>query len=173
VEKQEKKDQDIICGIELKEVEAEFVNPFLTALFDTLTALGSKPREKGRLTLKMLSRIQFDASVLLRISGSLHGAVIFGMTEEVALKFASAFLMNIPVESLDDMAKSALVEFSLRVTEKAKARLIDKGFHTNVSYSFYHNKALKFADDTSFLQVPFNTEHGTIRVLINLSKNLK
>ena len=164
-------EQEIDCKIDLREVDAEFVNPFLRASFDVLAALGNKPTQKGKLTLHRLTSIKHDASILFRINGSVRGVVVFGMKEDTALNFASSFLMGIPVEHLDDMAVSSLEEFALRVTEKAKSRLIRQGMLANVTYSFYSKKDLKFAEGTQFLHVPFITTYGPIQIFMNLSSS--
>ena len=165
--------EDILCKFELRDVEAEFVNPFLTAFQETLVSLGSKPSSKGRLKLIETSLLANDVAVLLRISGGVQGAVIFGMKEDVALRFVSGCLMGMAVDSLDSMAQSSLEEFSLRISSKAREQLVDKGFLCNVSHSVNFGRALRFADKTQFLHVIYHTEHGDLDVLINLARSAK
>lgn len=162
--------EDILCKFQLKDVEAEFVNPFLTAFQETLVSLGNKPSARGGLKLMEATLLEYDVAVLLRISGGVQGAVIFGMAESVACKFASGCLMGMAVETLDRMSRSALEEFSLRISKKARDQLVGKGFFCNVSHSVNFGRALRFSEQTQFIHVTYRMEHGNLDVLVNLSR---
>lgn len=162
--------EDLLCKLHLKDVEAEFVNPFLLAFQETLVSLGNKPSSKGDLRLMETDRLQHDVSVLLRISGGVQGAVLFGMTEPVACKFASCCFMGIMVDKMDEMARSSLDEFSLRISKKARDQLVSKGFLCNVNHSVSYGNAIRFSEKTQFLCVTYHMEHGDLDVMVNLSR---
>ena len=156
--------------VSLKNLDAEFVNPFLTALHGTLSTLGNQVASKGGLSLTEIDCLESDTIILLRIDGSVLGAVIISMDETTTLRIASTFLRGIPVDSIDEMVKSSLEEFSIRVSEKAKLQLINKGYLTNVHYEIIYGTQVCLAAKTPFLRVPFSTQHGTMEVLVNLVK---
>ena len=87
------------------------------------------------------------------------------------LRIASSFLMGIPVDTIDDMVKSSLDEFSIRVCEKARIQLINKGYLANVNYRISYDKPVSLTSRPPFLSIPFQTQHGQIDVFINLTKN--
>jgi chemotaxis protein CheX len=161
---------DLLCKLHLRDVEAEFVNPFLVAFQETLISLGNKPSSKGDLKLVETDLVQYDVSALLRISGGVQGAVIFGMSEPVACKFASCCLMGIMVDTMDQMARSSLDEFSLRISKKARDQLVNKGYFCNVSHSVSYGRSIRFNQKTQFLHVTYIMEHGALEVLVNLSR---
>lgn len=162
--------EDLLCKLHLRDVEAEFVNPFLVAFQETLVSLGNKPSSKGELKLVETDLLQYDVAALLRISGGVQGAVIFGMSEPVACKFASCCLMGIMVDTMDQMARSSLDEFSLRISKKARDQLVHKGFFCNVTHSVSYGRAIRFSEKTQFLHVTYHMEHGNLEVMVNLSR---
>lgn len=156
--------------LSLKPIDAEFINPFLTALHGTLSDLGNQEAFKGETSLLKLNRYANDTMILIEINGEIHGAVILAMDADTTKHIASALLRGIPVDTLDDMVKSSLDEFSMRISEKAKVQLVNKGMLTKVASRVTYSKVFSFAGQTPFLRVPYTTKLGNLEVLVNLQK---
>lgn len=154
----------------LREVQAEFVNPFLTALSQTLKTMGGTSANKGSLELVKADTFRGDTHIFLRVEGSIKGIVILEMPRELAKKFVSLFLFGVPIEELDEMAKNSLEEFSIRVSERARRQLVDRGYHANVSSFINIEKPLRFSGNRQFIVIPIDTEHGAFKVFFNVMK---
>ena len=155
----------------LQNLDTEAVNLFLTALNDSLAALGNKVSDKGPITLFETQQLKYDVSIMLRLSGPVQGAVVFGIDELTARRFASAFLMGIPMDTLDDLAKSSIDEFAIRISSIAKEELAKKRIVTQISSSVSYFKSISFAEKTPFIRVTFETTHGPIEVMLNVTKS--
>jgi CheY-specific phosphatase CheX len=154
----------------LREVQAEFVNPFLSALGYTLKTMGRASANKGMIALERANTFRGDAQILLRVDGTIKGFVILEMPETLARKFVSLFLFGLPIKELDAMARNSLEEFSIRVSERARRQLIDRGYLASVSSFVNFKKPLHFSGDKQFIVVPIDTEHGDFKVFFNVMK---
>ncbi|HOC91885.1 MAG TPA: chemotaxis protein CheX [bacterium] len=154
----------------LREVEADFVNPFLAALHQTLQSMGHTSARKGCLSLVKSDKINGDALVYLRVDGAIKGLVVLQLPEIVAKKLISIFLFGLPVFELDEMAKNCLREFSLRISELARGQLVKKGYLANVFSQISVQKPIEFSRDRQFLVVPLETDHGEFKVYFNVIK---
>jgi chemotaxis protein CheX len=156
----------------LREVEADFVNPFLSALHATLKSMtmGQATAQKGTLSLIKSNSLSGDALIFLRIDGAIKGLVVLSLREEIVKNLVSTFLLGVPIIELDDMAKNSLVEFSLRIAELAHTQLVKKGYIANVTFHINYNKPIQFTREHQFLVVPLNTEQGQFDVFFNVMK---
>ena len=156
----------------LHDVEVDFVNPFLAALQTTLKmmSMGQTSAQKGAISLSNANTLSGDTLIFLRVDGAVKGLVVLSITEELAKKLVSAFLLGVPISEMDEMAKNALVEFSLRIAELAHSQLVKKGYLANISFHINYNKPLQFSRDHPFLVVPLQTEHGGFTVFFNVMK---
>ena len=156
----------------LREVEVEFVNPFLSALHATLKSMtmGQTTAQKGSLSLIKADIISGDTLIFLRVDGALKGLVVLSLQEEFAKKLVSTFLLGVPIIEMDEMAKNSLVEFSLRIAELAHTKLVKKGYPANVSFHINYNNPIQFTREHQFLVIPLNTVHGQFNVFFNVAK---
>jgi chemotaxis protein CheX len=156
----------------LREVELDFVNPFLSALHATLKSMtmGQTTAHKGALSLVKANVLSGDTLIFLRVDGALKGLVVLAFQEEFAKKLVSTFLLGVPIIELDEMAKNALVEFSLRISELAHNHLVKKGYPANISFHINYNKPIQFTREHQFLVVPLNTAYGKFDVFFKVAK---
>jgi chemotaxis protein CheX len=157
---------------ELRDVEADFVNPFLSALNATLTSMtmGLTTAQKGLLSLINLNKLDGDTLIFLRVDGAIKGLVVLSIQEDIAKKLVSTFLLGVPIIEMDEMAKNSLVEFSLRIAELAHNNLGKKGYTANVTFNIHYHKPIQFSREHQFLVVPLTTDHGIFNVFFNVVK---
>ena len=156
----------------LRDVEADFVNPFLSALHSTLKSMtmGQTTARKGVLSLINANRLSGDTLIFLRVEGAIKGLVVLSIQEELAKKLVSTFLLGVPIIEMDEMAKNSLVEFSLRIAELAHSHLVKKGYSANVSFHINYNKPVEFSREHQFIVVPLSTDFGQFNVFFNVIK---
>lgn len=154
----------------LREVDVQFMNPFLTAVHDILRSMGQTVVHKGSVSLIKADSLKGDALIYLRVDGAVKGIVVLELPIELAKKFVSLFLLGVPIVEIDEMAKNSLAEFSLRISETARTKLVKHGFYANVFSHISLNKTLDFSNDRQFILVPFTTDHGEFRIFFNVMK---
>jgi len=164
---------EIICVPKLVDVDAEFVNPFLTAAHEALVSLGGAPAQRGELALTMQDEFSDDVMVEFQVEGELRGVVFFCMDEETAKRSVSAILRGIIVEEIDEMAQSSLEEFSIRVSEKAKRQLLKLGYKVNVRSRLLLKEGARLPDFFPFLTVGLTTRCGEMLAFFNISRTAR
>ncbi|PAB58068.1 chemotaxis protein CheX [Anaeromicrobium sediminis] len=114
-------------------MDVKLINPFVEAFLVVMPQIGFSDIKKGELSLKE-KNIKIDGVMInLGMVGDVKGNVIYGMTIENAKAIASKMMMGMPVETLDDMAQSALSELSNMLTANASINFENMKINTNIS----------------------------------------
>ncbi len=114
-------------------MRVEFINPFLEAADHVFGELLSVTLSRGRLSMKMPDMNYPQVSIVLGVVGQVHGQVIYGSSYDTAKAIASKMMMGAPVDSLNDMARSALAELGNMITGQATMGLEHAGFRVDIS----------------------------------------
>src|SRR5690554_6669849 len=151
-------------------VKADLINPFLAASFDILKRVGKTQATRGQLGLAASPVHGDEVNVTVGVTGDLLGQVIFCMTEKTAMKLASNMLIGLPVVTLDELAKSAICEFSNMVTGNAVGELGNRDIICSVTPPtlFMGMEVMVSATDMNFLVIPLQTELGDVKIYIAL-----
>ncbi|HPA46669.1 MAG TPA: chemotaxis protein CheX [bacterium] len=154
-------------------MRVEFINPFLEAADEVLIQLIQLKTIRGRLALKMPNQPYPEICIVLGVVGKVEGQVIYGMQDDCARKIASRMMMGLPVESLDDMAKSALAELGNMVTGRASIGLESAGYPCDISPpTLITAKNITVSSpSTQILVVPLETELGIIDLHVGLEES--
>jgi len=91
-------------------MNVEFLNPIIKASTFVLQQACNVTAKVGKPYLTQTSYEDENFVVMLGITGQLHGQVLLVMGVDVACNLASKMMMGMPVNELNDMAKSALGE---------------------------------------------------------------
>ncbi|NLY88313.1 MAG: hypothetical protein GX085_01655 [Firmicutes bacterium] len=151
-------------------MKADLINPFLAAAFDILERMGKTRAARGQLSLASSPVRGDEVNVAVGVTGDLLGQVIFCMAERTATQLASNMLMGLPVIALDELAKSAVSEFSNMVTGNAVGELGNRDIICSVTPPaiFVGKEVTVSAKDLSFLVIPLQTELGDVKIYIAL-----
>ncbi len=109
------------------------IKPFTTAVTDVLPQLGFQCVTQKEITVKSKKIIASGVVVTLGIVGDKKGNVVYTINKEGAKNIASIMMMGMPVEELDDMAKSALSELSNMLTANAGINFSNDGITVDIS----------------------------------------
>ena len=93
-------------------VNVEYINPFIEA---TQTVLRDFCHVEATIGKPYLSQATYEGNtlmVIVGITGDLRGQVIINMSDVVACNLCSHMMMGMPVNELNDMAKSAISELA-------------------------------------------------------------
>lgn len=100
-------------------MEAKFINPFLSAVENVLAQFGIQNIKKGAVKIKENMAIDKDVTAFVGIVGDIRGNVSYSFSTETAMNLASSMMMGMPVNSMDEMARSAISELSNMITGNA------------------------------------------------------
>lgn len=145
-------------------MKVEHINPFLTAVTNTFTTMLSAEAHRGELVLGDPKLRHFPISGVIGLSGKASGTVVINLSTEVALKAASAMLMEEMTEVNSDVL-DAVGELANVIAGQAKAELEEYDLSVslpNVVTGEGHE--IRFPSSAPPLAVPFNTDFGPLRL---------
>jgi chemotaxis protein CheX len=93
-------------------LDAKLLNPFIEAIFQVFPQLGIQDLKRGAVRIEEKLTSTLDVLVIVGLSGKVRGSVGFNMNEATAKNMASAMMMGMPVESIDEMSISAISEMA-------------------------------------------------------------
>jgi len=114
-------------------MDVKLINPFLNSLQNVLPQLGFSKISKTGISLKEHKVRASGIVLMLGIVGDIKGNVIYSMNMDSAKFIASSMMMGMPVDELDDMAKSALSELSNMLTANASMEFSSMGTSIDIS----------------------------------------
>ncbi|MCL2744205.1 MAG: chemotaxis protein CheX [Planctomycetaceae bacterium] len=150
-------------------VRVEFINPFIVAVTKTLeTMVGCKvTRETPQ--LKRNPTTLYPISGIIGMSGALVGTVVFTMSTELALRFASSLLQEEQTELNADVF-DAIGELTNIIAGNAKAQLEE--YNLKLSLPNVINGVsteLRFPEHCQPITIPFTTDIGPLAVEIGFA----
>ncbi|MEM6654454.1 MAG: chemotaxis protein CheX [Planctomycetota bacterium] len=145
-------------------MQVEHINPFLGAISNTFsTMLGAEVPKRGQLVLGDPKVRTYPISGIIGLSGNAIGTVVINLSNEVALRAASALLLEEKSE-IDDDVLDAVGELANVVAGQAKSQLEE--FNLSISLpNVVHGEGhvIRFPG-TKPLCVPFETDLGPLRL---------
>ena len=151
-------------------MDARMFSPFIDTFFQVLPGLGIKKVERGKLSLKENLAATRDVTALIGLSQGIQGNIAITMDEATAKKIASIMMMGKPVETLDDMAQSAIAEMANMLSSNAMTIIGQNGFAMKVSPPtlITGEKVSCIVSQVKSLNVEIYTEAGLIEINIAL-----
>lgn len=151
-------------------MKAEFINPFVSATYTVFERMGQTKVEKGKLSLTASPIHGKEINTVIGVTGTILGQVIYSMSTATALKIASTMLMGMPVEELDEIAKSAISELGNMITGNAASEMGNSGFACSITPPtlFMGSDVLVSVKDVQILVIPLETNLGEIIIYVAL-----
>lgn len=151
-------------------MKAEFINPFIMATTEVLRQeLGTIEIEKGPLAFMESYYTSTDVTVIIGVTGSVQGIVMFGMSERTA-KNIVARMLGQPVPLLDKMVESAVAELGNVITGIATTELEKAGYPCTLAPPMVITGRGVMISTVNIkrLQIPLKTEVGDMEVSVAL-----
>lgn len=150
-------------------MKVEFINPFVKAAIDVLkTEIGSDIG-RGRLRVESSANSSHDVNVMIGVTGSAQGVVLYGMAQETALGIVGK-MMGQPFEEFDALAQSGIAEMGNVITGLASKGLYEGGYDCNITPpTLITGKNTVIGTlDIPRLALPITTEFGDIEIHLAL-----
>ncbi len=149
-------------------MQAEHINPFLRSLVNTFSTMLNCEARRGEIVLSNTEDRHYPVSGVIGLSGKAVGTVVINLSEEVALKAASAMLMT-ELTSLDDDVLDAVGELANMVAGQAKAELEEYELSVSLPNVITgENHEIRFPSDIKTICVPFDTDFGPLQLEVGL-----
>lgn len=114
-------------------MNVEYINPFIEASQQVFQmVIGVKPSLQ-KVYLKKDLCASDTVAVLVGLTGTIRGQVIISLSTETAKTIASIMMGGMPVESLDDMAKSAISELGNMIIGNTATILSTRGIGVEIT----------------------------------------
>lgn len=152
-------------------VRVDFVNPFVDAARSVLEQEVAAEIKRGALALRASAYTTLPITVLVAVTGKVHGIVLYSMTQATALNIVST-MMGQPFEEFDELAQSGIAEMGNVITGSASTVLAEAGYAAKISPPtlIVGNGVMISTLDIRRLVVPLETQFGTIEVQIALKE---
>ncbi len=149
-------------------MKAEHINPFLRSIANTFSTMLGCELERGELQMRSEQATPYPISGVIGLSGKAVGTVVINLSEEVAIKAASAMLM-MEINEVNDDVVDAVGELANMVAGAAKAELEQYELSVslpNVITGLDHD--IHFPSNSTPIAVPFDSAWGPLRLEVGL-----
>jgi len=114
-------------------MKVEYINSFIKATSQVFKTIANLDITVGKPYVKPSPFAASNLVLIVGITGEIQGQAVIGLAEETALRLASAMMMGMPVNALDDMSKSALQELSNMIMGNSATLLFNEGVVVDIT----------------------------------------
>lgn len=114
-------------------MKADLINPFLESARTVIEQVINVRPTTGQLGIKDIKFVENYIWIQIGMTGQMSGDIVFGLSEEVALKLVSAMMGGFSVTELDDMSQSAISELGNMISGNASTMLYNQGVIVDIT----------------------------------------
>ncbi len=114
-------------------MQAELINPFLESARIVIEQLIQIKPSTGQLGVKDVKFVENYIWIQIGLNGQMNGDIVFGLSEEVAIKMISAMMGGYVISEIDDMGKSAISELGNMISGNASTMLFNQGVRVDIT----------------------------------------
>ncbi|WP_219838523.1 chemotaxis protein CheX [Paenibacillus sp. R14(2021)] len=114
-------------------MKAEYINPFLESAKIVIEQVIQIRPSTGQLGVKDIKFVESYIWIQIGINGQMNGDIVFGLSEEVALKMVSAMMGGYAISEMDEMGKSAISELGNMISGNASTMLFNQGVRVDIT----------------------------------------
>lgn len=106
-------------------MDEEYINSFVEAVYTILPSYGIQDLKITSLEVKEIMFANKEITAVIGLTGSTRGNISYSFDLESAKNFVSAMMMGMPVDTIDEDARSAMAELSNQITGRGCKILSD------------------------------------------------
>ncbi|BBH24973.1 CheY-P phosphatase CheX [Paenibacillus baekrokdamisoli] len=114
-------------------MQAELINPFLESARVVIEQVIQIKPSTGKLGVKDVKFVENYIWIQIGLNGQMNGDIVFGLSEEVAMKMISAMMGGYVISEIDDMGKSAISELGNMISGNASTMLFNQGIRVDIT----------------------------------------
>jgi chemotaxis protein CheX len=112
---------------------AEIIVPFLESAQQVLQMMTPLSINPGTVSTATPELHQQHVWIRIGLTGTVDGQVAFGLSQEAALKIASAMMGGFELYAFDEMSQSAIAELANMISGNACTQLSNNGKHLDIT----------------------------------------
>jgi chemotaxis protein CheX len=153
-------------------MNVKFLNPFVEAANEVLSAEVGVKLTRGQLTLQKSALTSDEVTVLISLVGQVQGVVLYGLSTATGLALVSRMMAQEFAE-FDGLAQSGVAELGNVITGRASIKLANAGIAAEISPpTLVHGHGVTISTlDFSRVVVPLMSELGQITVHLALRES--
>lgn len=149
-------------------VNAEHINPFLMASTKILKEMCYVDLKVGKPYIKSPAFFEDTLLILIGFTGEMKGQVMIALDNPIACDIASKMMM-MPVEQMDDLAKSAICELGNMIMGNTATIFSTKGTEIDITPPTVVNGTMSFSNNyASNICVPLTYDEN-MRIEFNIA----
>jgi chemotaxis protein CheX len=160
-------------------VKSENVNAFVQGAQSTLAIICGSSGKLGKLFVRQAPYEGLALSVIIGLKGQLAGEVIYTMDTNCGLYLASKVMMDMPVPTMDDMAKSAVSELANMISGNVASTLYNQGVKVDITAPTFVDTGAD-GDQFAFVKpgdkllcMPLHLQHGQTPLVFEIDLHLE
>ena len=114
-------------------MKAEYINPFIEASMNIVHQTTGFSPKLGNIFVKEEPYTKENLVVLIGLTGQIMGIAVITFNRFTALRIASSMMMGMPVEELDEIAKSAIGELCNMILGNTATIFSQKGIEIDIT----------------------------------------
>ena len=114
-------------------MQAELINPFLESARTVIEQMTQIRPTTGQLGVKDVKFVENYVWIQIGLNGQMNGDIVFGLSEQVAIKMISAMMGGYHISEIDDMGKSAISELGNMISGNASTMLFNLGIKVDIT----------------------------------------
>lgn len=114
-------------------MNVEYINPFINVSVNLVHMVCNVKAERGQIFIKDSPFMPDRVVIIIGIAGEFRGQAFFSMDEGTACKIASSMMMGMEVNTLDEMAKSAIAELGNMIMGNVSTEFYNKGIKIDIT----------------------------------------
>jgi chemotaxis protein CheX len=114
-------------------MNVQYINPFIEASKNVLKEVAGIDLSLGKVYIKNAPYTSGNVVIIVGITGKIKGQAVFSLSNDVARAIASGMMMGMPVNELDEMAKSALSELGNIIMGNTATVFYGKGLNIDIT----------------------------------------
>lgn len=114
-------------------MKAEYINPFLESARIVIEQVIQIRPSTGQLGIKDVKFVENYVWIQIGMSGQMKGDIVFGLSEEVALKIISAMMGGFTISEIDEIGSSAISELGNMISGNASTMLYNQGVKVDIT----------------------------------------
>lgn len=155
---------------EEENLDAKFINPFLNAFTGVVPKVGFVSVVRGKVFTKEQFVDSLGVSIQVGMKCQGDGNIIFNMTEQTAKTICSVMMMGKPIDTIDDMAKSAVCEMVNMIVSHASTSLHQIGFAVRINPpSFLQGNGRVKVCNSTYIGIEMIIDNCPIEISIGLN----
>lgn len=154
-------------------MKAEIINPFYLAAKEILEFETGLSGVRGKLSIASSKWTTQEITIIINVIGEVRGTFLIGMSGETGMNVAGHMIGD-KVESITELAVSAMAELTNIIAGRAMAKLESAGYLADITppMFLYGKKAYISTLNRQRIQIPLNTDLGSVELSVALEEHI-